>query len=175
MTDSLRISVEGRNHYIEGIGNGEVLKSIRSGCKTRSAVEQFQIHSYAYSFASDILHIPKPVSIVDRKSYTMEEFETGVFVHPDTYFHSSTLFDEVIRFYKYMMDAGYWPYGYTIYKYNTTQYVLCDFSGFGTIQGQCVKFPKDPRVYALKDMERRRSPRFYYYSLYQADAKGPGV
>jgi hypothetical protein len=159
-------SIIGTNHSIDGIGYNQIIKTILPGKKVRSANEQYIIHMFANNFTSRILLIPKPLNVIDNRSYTMYQFRQGEYIHPDTYFHNEELFDELVRFYDYMKDIGYWPYRYTIYKYPNGQYILCGFSQFGTIQGDCVKFPKIPRIFTLKEVEKNFSPRFYYFSVH---------
>ena len=158
-------TILGTNHTIDGIGYNQIIKTILPGKKIRSAQEQYTIQMLAYEFTSRTIFIPKPLNVIDNRSYTMDEFRQGEYVNPDKYFHSEELFEELLRFYDYMKDVGYWPFRYTIYKYPNEQYVLCGFSQFGTIQGNRVKFPKNPHIFSLEEVEKKFSPRFYYFSI----------
>jgi hypothetical protein len=133
-------SIFGRNHLIEPVGYGRVRKIVRLGSAVRSAREQFEIHETASQFPSTILRVPTPYSLIAPFSYTMEHVYEGIHIAPHEYASFSDLQAELTRFYEYMIACGYFPYGYTILKPVFGAYTLLDFSEFGTVQRDRVRF-----------------------------------
>ncbi len=142
------LSKETANHLFIPIGYNQVRKIIKRGAKTRSAFDQFTIHTQACSFVSDIIKIPK-VYNYNQKSYTMDMLSNVTYIPEHDYGFHPALFSELLRFFQYMMKDGYWPMGFTIYRDMFGQYMLIDFSHFGYIDGNCVHFPKDPICYSI--------------------------
>lgn len=162
--------LDGSNVVINRIGYSRYIQTNKIDIQLRSANEQYTIHEIAHMFESNTIKIPKPLYVVDNSSYIMEEFKHGTFVRPDTYYHTYALFIELKRFYAFMIQHGYWPYNFVIFRYDLSKFVMFDFSGFGTIQGIYVKFPKDRRMYTFKEAERKFAPKFYdYFSRNEAE------
>jgi hypothetical protein len=61
-------------------------------------------------------------------------------VRPEDYNTDDVFFRELCRFFIYMFDYGYYPYGFTIGLLEDGRYLLFDFSLFGQVQGRLVKF-----------------------------------
>ena len=134
-------AVQGSRHVIEPLGYQLVRKTVRPGHGARSAWEQYEIHGHAVRFPSYTLRIPPVHNLESRQSYVMNELPPGcVRVPMDKYGEHPVLIAELIRFYDYMAQFGYFAYGYTIFKIEHV-YILLDFSLFGSIQGEYVRFP----------------------------------
>ncbi len=134
-------AVQGSRHVIEPIGYHLVRKTVRPGHGARSAWEQYEIHGHAVQFPSQMLRIPPVHDLESRHSYIMYEIPLScVRIPVDKYGEHPILISELIRFYDYMATFGYFAHGFTIFKVDSV-YVLIDFSLFGSIQGEYVRFP----------------------------------
>jgi len=130
----------GKNHVLSPLGYGIYLKTVVRGSPVRSAVEQFEIQRIAQEFDSPILYIPKVLKLISSTSYTMEQVYYGTYLAPKHYRFSQALLKELVRFYFYMNERGYFPYGYTVLAFPGGQFVLFDVSQFGTVSGSQVYF-----------------------------------
>jgi hypothetical protein len=136
----------GHHHVLSPLGYGIFLKTVVRGTRVRSAREQFVIQQIAQDFDSPILHIPKVGELVSRVSYTMEQLYYGTYVPPKYYRFSHPLLKELVRFYFYMNERGYFPYGYTLLAFHGNgesigeRFALIDFSLFGTLSTGQVYF-----------------------------------
>lgn len=146
------ISISGKNHILTPIGYNVVRKTIRRGAKVRSAVEQFAIHTTAYTFRSPLIYMPQPIAIESSRAYTMQHILEGTVIPACDYFKHPSLFIELHLFKLFMMQHNYWPHGYNIIQYKTV-YILYDFSLFGIIDRDYIKFPKIASVYTLEEAD----------------------
>lgn len=125
------------NHVLVPVGYGMYLKVVHYNSQVRSAYEQFEIHTYASDFKSHLLHIPKPYRLVDEFSYLMEHvYEADVF----DYKENRALIEELLKFTSFMIDLGYFPYGYSVLRTVKNKFYLVDFSRFGSIDKGNVRF-----------------------------------
>jgi hypothetical protein len=146
------VAVYGSHHIIEPIGYNIVHKIIKQRALVRSAPEQYEIHKIAEEFTSDIMTIPKVYNLVSKQSYTMEYIYDTVKVNPGDYMRTPNLFVALIEFQQFMMERGYWAHGYNVLA-ALGRYYLVDFSGFGAIDGDYVKFPKNATIHRLCDLQ----------------------
>jgi hypothetical protein len=129
----------GKNHVLSPLGYGLFLKTVVRGTRVRSADEQFLIQKIAQDFDSPILYIPKVGELISRVSYTMEQLYYGTYVPPQYYRFSHSLLKELVRFYFFMNERGYFPYGYTLLAFHGNseslgeRFALIDFSLFGSL------------------------------------------
>ena len=153
------VGAVGAHSVIHPIGYGMVLKTNRrTGGKllTRSAIEQFQIHSIAADFPSTILKIPKPHELINNSTYTMEFIlPGGIYLPPNQYKHFPTLIHEFNRFFGFMFRAGFFPYKFTILAYPDNKFVLFDFGHFGTVQNNIIKLRHLKYTIDLAEAESR--------------------
>ena len=146
-------SVRGSCHLMEPIGYNQVRKMIVSRY-VRSAVEQWEIHSHALRFESPVLYIPKLYNLESAVAYTMEQFYEGKLLHHEEYYGHSFFMSELERFKRYMIDCGYWPFGFKVFHDSRRgRYILIDFSRFGTIDRRQVRFPKIKQMFTLDEAE----------------------
>jgi hypothetical protein len=144
--------IYGSHHILSPIGYGKIMKSVLRGSNVRSAYEQFEIHSIAYAFESLLLKIPKPFELFTNE-YSMEKIYNGCIL-PRVYFkHNRDLIVELCRFYRYMIDNGYFPYNYTIMIDVPNRFVLFDFSEFGSVSNALVKFKHMHKPLSLRYAE----------------------
>jgi hypothetical protein len=127
-------------------------KVLRRGAPVRSATEQYTIHALACGFPSSVIHIPKPIHLESRVSYTMEEVYAHMKIPPDMYPKIPELFVALLEFQQYMVDHGYWAYGYTVLV-SMGKFYLVDFGQFGSIDGGYVRFPKNKTIHRLYDLQ----------------------
>lgn len=146
------VAAYGSHHIIEHIGYNIVHKIIKHRAPVRSAPEQYEIHVVAAEFISDVIKIPKPYSIVSKQSYTMEHIYDTVKVQQNDYAKIPQLFVALLEFQQFMNDRGYWAYGYSVLT-AWGKFYLVDFSGFGSIDGAYVKFPKNRTIHRLCDLQ----------------------
>lgn len=150
------VSIVGSQHTIEPIGYHQVRKKRRRDvkCVVRSIQEQFLIHSIASDFRSHCLYIPTPIRIESSQSYVMDMIYHFTPISPDHYKDFPQLFEELINFKNYMYTKGYFAAGFTILHHpESPQFVLVDFSQFGTIDSYFVMFPKIPLKYTILEAE----------------------
>ena len=148
------VSFRGFNHIITPIGYGLIKKTILShDAYVRSATEQYQIHSIACEFESTCLRAPKLHTLIDHESYIMHEVEYGDVLSRKDYKSDLRLLNELVRFYGYMIQAGYYPYSYTIIRHDSA-YTILDFSQFGTVQRSKVLFKHIDMPVELYQMDR---------------------
>jgi hypothetical protein len=146
-------AIYGSHHIISPIGYGKIMKSVIRGSRVRSAYEQFAIHNIAYTFESPLLQIPKPFELFTNYEYSMERIYDGCIL-PHVYLkHNRDLTVELCRFYKYMIDNGYFPYNYTIMIVAPNRFVLFDFSEFGSVSNCLVKFNHIKKPVSLRYAE----------------------
>lgn len=148
------IGTRGSFHLISPIGYNTVMKNSFSGSNARSALEQFEIHSFAAQFESAKLFIPKPIELVHYYAYTMEQIFDGVLIHPYYYKQHLHLLQELYRFYKHMEACGYFPYNYSIFLHQNKFYTLLDFSCFGTLSNGFVRFKHLSMPISILDAEK---------------------
>jgi len=139
MDDSYQFrNIYGSHHIIYPHDGGQVIKRIvRRGM--RSAREQYEIHKIATDFKHPILRIPSISSMIDDKSYSMEQIYAYQKIHPILMCMNTVLKDGMVDYYNYMIKCGYFPYGHTI-LFTGLHIVIIDFSQYGTIQGERVYF-----------------------------------
>jgi hypothetical protein len=142
----------GRNHIIEPIGYHTVRKVLRRGAIARSMTEQYAIHTLAYQFQSSVIHIPKPDCLESPVSYTMEEVYAHMLLPTDMYPKIPELFVALLEFQQYMVGQGYWAYGYNVLV-SMGKFYIVDFSQFGSIDGNYVRFPKNKTIHRLSDLQ----------------------
>jgi hypothetical protein len=146
------VGIYGSHHIISPIGYGKIMKSVLRGSNVRSAYEQFAIHNIAYAFESSLLKIPKPVELFTNE-YSMEQIYEGCVLQKFYYKYNQDLMLELYRFYKYMIDNGYFPYNYTIMIVAPNRFVLLDFSEFGSVSNCLVKFKHVNKPLSLRYAE----------------------
>jgi hypothetical protein len=129
-------------------------------------VEQYEIQQIAQEFDSTILYIPKVIKLISTYSYTMEQIFQGSYVPSTHYRYSHTLLKELVRFYFYMNERGYFPYGYTILAFPEEKFALFDFSQFGTLSAGAVFFKHCGRTFPVLHAEME-------YGLVQILGKNP--
>jgi hypothetical protein len=160
------VGAVGRHHVLSPLGYGVYLKTVVRGTPVRSAVEQFEIQQIAQDFNSPILYIPKVMQLVSSFSYTMEQIFHGTYIPPKHYRYCHGLLKELVRFYFYMNERGYFPYGYTILAFPGEQFTLCDFSQFGSLCMGSVYFTHLRRRLPILDAE-------IHYGLVQMLVENP--
>ena len=136
------VSHVGSGHLIKPIGYHTVLKRCISGTQARSAKEQFEIHTISLQWATceSVLRFPQIGEMVDDYGYTMEHIYGGVCIRPSTYCRYPGLLEAIEDYILYMIDEGYFPHGYTIFRVPDGTFVLLDFSHFGTVSNMQVRF-----------------------------------
>ncbi len=72
----------------------------------------------------------------------MQHIYGGVLIRSSYYHEHPDLYDALEEYMNYMIDEGYFPYGYDIYRVYDGTYVLLDFSNFGTVSNMQVRFKK---------------------------------
>lgn len=146
-------SIDGSNHIIQPIGYMQARKTVKPRARTRSAREQFDIHMIAAEFTSELIYVPKPIRLESNRSYTMEMFLRGEWILPPLFSGIPRLMDEIVRFKNFMYLRGYFAAGFSIHRMLVDAYMLVDVSGFGQIQNNMVKFPRNPRIYTIYESE----------------------
>jgi hypothetical protein len=134
------LSYEGKGHLIKPIGYQTILKRCIANTRVRSAKEQFEIHTISLQWTSDILRFPQIGAMVDDYAYTMEHIYGGVLVPAHRYPEYPELLAALDDYILYMIDEGYFPHGYTIFRSYDGAFVLLDFSQFGTVANMQVRF-----------------------------------
>lgn len=134
------VGARGLNHLISPIGYNLVHKIVGRGSNVRSGQEQYEIHTYAYEFKSDILKIPKPECLINPNSYLMEHVPQAYFFDPRSYRSDHPFLHELNKFYHHMISRGYYPHGFTVLNHTNGTYTLLDFSQFGSVQGGIIRF-----------------------------------
>jgi len=135
------IRTVGSNHVLTPIGYGIIKKTSLINSVCRSITEQYLIHSLALDFKSDILRVPKLFDLLDNYNYTMEHIYEGLILPRHTWSSHLDLMGVLKDFENYMIHLGYFPCCYTICKLNgLSEYILLDFSLFGSIQCDRVYF-----------------------------------
>jgi hypothetical protein len=152
------VGARGLNHLISPIGYNLVHKIVGRGANVRSAREQYEIHTYAYEFKSDILKIPKPECLIDSNSYLMEHVPQAYFLDPRAYRTDHPFLHELNRFYHHMISLGYYPHGFTVLNHTNGTYTLLDFSQFGSVQGGMIRFKH--LLYPIHILEAEKSYGF---------------
>jgi hypothetical protein len=150
-------AVYGSHHMIEPLGYLQVRKRINRGAHVRSAKEQFMIHSLAYEYKHPHITTVKPLMVESAKSYIMEELPDFARIIPETSYNIHIdLFTGLMEFQQFMVQRGYWPYGYTVMLVPSVDkcYIL-DYSQFGTIDRDRVRFPGEPYLRTTCDIEDR--------------------
>lgn len=143
-------SKTGTHHLLIPIGYGEVQKIIMEKGDIHDAHTQYEIHTIAQKYNSNYLMIPKCISLTSHKSYTMKIIYDAKVVPPHKWPNDSILFTELLKFYTFMMEAGYFPKQFTVLQ-NAHKYCLIDFSHFGIIQKNKVYFPKNKHAYTIEE------------------------
>ena len=149
------LSTEGKNHILQPIGYNIIRKRIKPGKMLRSAVEQFAIQEIAHNFKSDVLYIPKPITLESNYAYTMEHVYGGIKVPPSEYYKCIPLYLELCRFKYYMLENNFVPRDFTLIAHPSQRVILVDMSKFGIVQDHHVRFPKDSQLYTLLDAEKQ--------------------
>lgn len=142
-------SIQGKRHLIEPIGYNIVRKKILPGKMLHSAVTQFEIHRKAFEFKSNLLFIPEPLTIESAYSYTMKQIYEYRILTVNEYIQHIAFFLELCRYKQFMIDAGFWPRGFTVACNSVGQFMLFDFSDYGIIDKGYVKFPREKVRYTL--------------------------
>jgi hypothetical protein len=134
------VGAHGQFSVISPIGYEMILKKVRKGAPVRSATEQHTIHELAAQFCSPVLKIPRVYDLIDSKSYIMEHRPPGNYVPSQAYKGHQILIQELVRFYQFMVNSGYYPFGFTILQHPDGTYSLFDFGQFGSVEKDHVKF-----------------------------------
>ena len=147
----LYTSIDTATHIIQPLAYNRIKKIRKLGAPVHSAKEQYDIHTVAYQYPSNLLRIPKPHYVEDR-GYVMDivyTLKTRISHH--RYCAFPELVAELVNFMNYMFQNGYWINGFSIFQTIDLRFVLLDFSMFGHRQGNKVKFPKDSCIYSLEE------------------------
>lgn len=128
------VTTYGKHSILTPLGYCKILKNMRCGARTQSAVTQFEIHNIALRFVSPILKFPQLFELVNNRSYVMEHL-IGYTVLPSYLYRSNLhLIQELNRFYIYMIGEGYFPCNFTLLSKSDGTYTMVDFSQFGYYQ-----------------------------------------
>jgi len=136
------------------MGYNRVRRCVHRFKKIHSARTQAEIHTIALAFSSDILYIPKLYDVQDT-CYDTEFIlhATNNLITHDAFHKYPKLFVELFRFKEYMMKEGYFLKGIKLCRIAEEQWALFDFSHFGIINKNRVKFPKDKVIFTLDQAE----------------------
>jgi hypothetical protein len=129
----------GSKSVLSPIGYQKIEKHVRKGCGVHLAQTQFTIHSIATEFYSELLLIPRVYSS-ESNFYVMDHAPLVARLRIQDYRSDKAFFGELCRFFVYMFERGYYPYGFTIGILENGKYLLFDFSEFGHVQGRLIKF-----------------------------------
>jgi hypothetical protein len=148
-------------HLLEPIGYGLLRKTVARGVLANSGVDQYQIHSIASDFRSSWIRVLPPHSLDSPHSYTMPECVDCDAIPdaliPELCARCSDLNNDYIAYKIYMMNEGYFVRGSRFLRQRTTftqpPLYLVDFSLYGVIQGNCVRFPDLPWTYTIFQAE----------------------
>jgi len=150
-----------KTHLIEPLGYSLLRKTVKQGARVNAAADQFTIHTIASDFRSQWVCVPDAHSMDSARSYTMSECVDCELL-PDAL--ASELFgfflelnEDYIAFKQYMMREGYFVRGGSFLR-KTTSFTrpplfLVDFSRYGSIQGNLVRFPDLPWTFTLFQAE----------------------
>jgi hypothetical protein len=81
----------------------------------------------------------------------MDQIMDNQRIHNYEYSNFPELFVDLISFAQYMISNGYWPYNFSIFSTGPSQFILLDFSQFGCIDRNKVRFPKLAKTYTLDE------------------------
>lgn len=154
----------GSKAVLSPIGYNQLEKHIRRGCGVHSALTQYAIHSVASDFYSELLLIPR-VYGYDANLYVMDHAPLVARLRPEDYRVDEVFFRELGRFFVYMFDYGYYPYGFTIGILENGKYLLFDFAQFGHVQGRLIKFKFSKTPLDVELVERMYGI-LHFYELY---------
>ena len=160
------ITVETNRHLFIPLAYNRVLKRRKHGVPVHGAGVEAEIHRIAYQFPTKYLTIPNVYEVVDTKSYIMDSvfIDDGVPDYLSGRTHSTEICNELIDFANYMIDEGYFPYGFTVFL-TTPKPLLFDFSMFGIIDKDTVRFPNIHEHHERFVKERRL---FHYVIGYKS-------
>jgi hypothetical protein len=147
-------SINTTNHLIIPMGYNRVKRCVHRLARVHSARTQAEIHAIALGFPSNILYIPKLYDVAD--SWYETEFiihETNNLLTHNAFHKYPKLFVELFRFKDYMMKEGYFLRGIKLCRLTEEQWALFDFSRFGIVNKNRVKFPKDKLTYSFDQAE----------------------
>lgn len=147
-------AVYGSHHVLEPLGYGIMRKTVKRRAPVRSAVEQYSIHNLAYMFHHPHLKTVKPLELESARSYTMEQLYEGVIIPERDYSKFPDLFVGLMEFQQYMAHRGYWAWGYKVI-WNGKVCILLDYSRFGTIDRDRVRFPGERVLRSVDNIEER--------------------
>jgi hypothetical protein len=136
------------------VGYNRVRRSVHRLASVHSARTQAEIHAIALTFPSTILYVPKLFDIAD--SWYETEFilhGTNNLINHDTFYKYPKLFVELFCFKDYMMKEGYFMRGIKLCRIAEERWALFDFSHFGVLHKNRVKFPKEKLIYTLDQAE----------------------
>jgi hypothetical protein len=147
-------AVYGLHHVLEPIGYGILRKTIKRGAPVRSSTEQFAIHSLASMFSNPYIQVVKPLNLESSRSYTMEHIWEYVVIPEQEYSKFPNLFVALMEFQQYMALRGYWAWGYKV-LWNQQKCYIVDYSRFGTIDRDRVRFPDERGLRSVENIEER--------------------
>lgn len=161
-------------HILQPLAYNQIRKIRRRGTPVRSIREQYDIHQLAYMFESPVLKIACPYTC-DAEGYVMDcILDCECKIAPSGYCHIPELFSVLVEFYIYMLNNGYFPRDYTILKQGALYYIV-DFSRFGTMDRNRIRFPKDKRIYSLQEAVESYGLRMYVHEPQHVPQKTPEI
>lgn len=154
-------SKETHCHIIQPIAYNQIRKTCKPRKHIHSAYEQYSIHCIAHQFVSDVLKIPKPHYCESYYSYVMDQIPDYEHIPVDMYGLIPELVVAILSFTQYMITNGVWPRNFSIFHIGNRQFILLDFSRFGYISSNRVKFPKESETYTLCEASLFFGIQFY--------------
>jgi len=157
------------NHILSPDAYNIVYKRVKTGAPVLSATQQFTIQLVASQFVSDILYIPKPLSILDFYTYSMDMICDYKLINPDLLLDTLPVLKEIIRFLNFMISNNYYVCGFHMLLDAQNRIALIDFSHVGIFSGNMntanplfpiIKFPKDKKLYTFHDALQTHGFRF---------------
>jgi len=155
-------TIEGHSHILYPSAYRTVEKWVRPCAKVHSATQQFTIQTIASQFVSPRLYVPKPISIIDFRTYSMELIEDLRPIPPKIISQCTALLMEVIRFQNFMISHNYFACLFHLFLDADSRVVILDFSRTGVFSSNpnchdsahesiLVRFPRQKRLYTFEE------------------------
>ena len=155
-------TIHGSNHILYPNAYNTIEKQVKPGTRVRSAIEQFTIQYDAAQFISELIYIPKPIEVLDFRTYSMERIEELKPIPNETLCKCGSLLKELVRFLNFMISRNYFMLSFHIFLDIHFRVIILDFSKVGIFNRNpnnqkmlgsdlVIRFPRDPRVYSFKE------------------------
>jgi len=150
------LSVDATNHILIPTAYNRIMRCVKSNSSVHNAYTQAEIHKAARRFESPVLYIPRVYDVLNNKQYETEciYHEKKDRVAPYLFQLFPVLFVELFRFKEFMFKEGYFMRDITIIRMSKRLWAVIDFSKFGYIDKNKVRFPKQRFTYTLDEAEK---------------------